>query len=173
MALLPPNATALENALADVAADLLGAASIPIRDLRAVATCPEEWLPWLAWERRVPFWDDDWPGALKRAVVAAAFGLHREKGTVAADRRVLDQAGAIYSYVEGSGNAHHTVAVKVFNSAGLTVGTTALKRAIAQVKRASVHYTVTAEAGLCGVIDVAAGFVAAVVASAFEGRHQP
>lgn len=170
MGLLPPNATALERALADVVAELLGDAPVPVRELRVVATCPADRLAWLAWERDVPFWDDAWPEELKRAVIAAAFGLHREKGTVAADRRVLGDAGAIYDYEESPAGAHHTVAISIRNSASLTVGTAALTRAIARVKRASVHYTVTAEAGFEAAVPVAGGFGAASV-TCFAGRY--
>ena len=170
MGLLPPNATALERALADIVADLIGDAPIPIRELRAVTACPVDRLPWLAWERAVPFWDDAWPESLKRAVIAAAYALHREKGTVAADRRILMDAGAIYDYTEGSGNGHHTVAIAIYNSASLTVGTAALTRAIARVKRASVHYTVVSAAGLMATVPVAAGFGAVSVA-VFRARY--
>ena len=105
MALLPPNATTLERALEDVITGMLEAVPIPIRALRTVADSPEEWLPWLAWERGVDVWSDAWPAALKRAVVAGAYAIHVEKGTVAADRRILDGAGAIYDYTEGTGQA--------------------------------------------------------------------
>ena len=171
MGLLPSNATALENALADIVADLIGDAPVPIRELRQAAACPVDRLPWLAWERDVPFWDDAWPVGLKRAVIAAAAALHREKGTVAADRRILADAGAVYDYAEGVGNDHHTVEIKIRNSESLTVGTSALALAIARVKRASVHYTITAEAGFSAAVPVAAGFGAAAVA-VFQARYE-
>ena len=169
MGLLPANATALERALEGVLVDMLDTTPIPIRTLRDVATCPEEWLPWLAWERDVDVWNGDWPTALKRAVVAASFLLHSEKGTVAADRRILDGAGAVYSYAEGAGADHHTVEVKVHNSGALLVTVGDLRRSIGRVKRASVHYTLTAEAGLCGSMFLAGGVCAVTVPCMFEG----
>ena len=158
MGLLPANATGLERAMEGVLTDMLEAVPIPIRTLRNVATCPEEWLPWLAWERNVDVWNADWPVALKRAVVAASFALHGEKGTVAADRRILDNAGAIYDYAEGSGAAHHTVTVWVRNTGTLLVTIDDLKRAIDRVKRASVHYTIRAGVGFCAPLYLAGGF---------------
>ncbi len=158
MPLLPPNATDLERALEAVITNLLESVPIPIRALRVVADCPEAWLPWLAWERGVDAWNEAWPVAVRRAVVAQAWLLHVEKGTVAADRRILDGAGALYDYIEGSGAGHHTVQVKVRNSDGLLVTVGDLRRQIDRVRRASVHYAVTAESGLCALPVLAAGF---------------
>ena len=168
MGLLPANATDLERGLEAVIATMLDGPAIPIRALRVVATCPEEWLPYLAWERGLDVWSNAWPIALKRAVVASAYVLHREKGTVAADRRILDGAGAVYDYIERA-TGHHTVAVKIRNAGTLLATIADLERAIAHVKRASVHYTITHEVGFCAPLWLAGGFSAAAAAR-FEGR---
>ena len=133
MGLLPANATALERALEEVITGMLGSVAIPIRALRVVATCPEEWLSFLAWERGIDEWNPDWPLAVKREVVAAAWSLHAEKGTFAADCRVLDAAGAVYDYVEGA-NGHHTVTISIFNTLTLRVTFAELERAIGRIK---------------------------------------
>ncbi len=54
-------------------------------------------------------------------MVAQAYAIHVEKGTVAADRRILEGAGAVYDYIEGAGAEHRTVQVKVLNSGSLLV----------------------------------------------------
>ena len=169
MGLLPANATALERGLEAVITDLLEGVAIPLSALRVPATCPEPWLPFLAWGRGIDVWSDDWPIGVKRQAIEAAWDLHALKGTVAADRRILDGAGALYDYVEGTGAEHHTVAVKVQNSGTLLVTLDDLKRAIDNVRRASVHYTVTAEAGFCGPLQLAGGFGVARAAF-FSGR---
>lgn len=85
--LLPPNATALERALAQ-------AASMPhtpevLAWLGDSQRCPVELLPWLAWAVSVDEWQDDWTEARKRAAVRAAVELHRKKGTPWAVLRAL------------------------------------------------------------------------------------
>ena len=170
MGLLPANATALERALGEVITGLLDGVSIPVRTLRTVATCPEEWLPYLAWERGLDAWSDEWPIYVKRAAVAGSFMLHAAKGTVAADRQVLDGAGAIYAYAEGAGASHHTVAIKVRNAGTLTLSAAEIERAIDRVKRASVHYAIAHEVGFCAPLWLAGGFGAmAHMDPRFEG----
>ena len=149
MPLLPPNATELERALEEVITEMLTGVDIPVRTLRTVATCPLEWLPWLAWERAVDTWNDGWPEELKRSLIAQAYQVHSLKGTVAADRRILEAAGAVYDYAEGSGADHHTVTINVQNSGSILTTVGELEAAINRVRRASVHYTVTATAGFC------------------------
>ena len=173
MGLLPANATALERALEEVITELLDGVDVtPIRTLRVVATCPEEWLPYLAWERGIDAWSDAWPIALKRAVIASAWNLHAEKGTFAADCRILDEAGALYDYVEGAGAEHHTVTINVHNTLTLRVTAADLRRAIDRVRRASVHYSIVGQAGLpLGQLQLAGGFTAkTVVREAFVVR---
>jgi phage tail P2-like protein len=90
--LLPPSSTPLERA----AVQALAAAHdypTPLRDLWNAATCPSEALPFLAWARSVDWWNEAWPEATKRAVVEAAFEVHRKKGTLGALRRVVAPFG--------------------------------------------------------------------------------
>lgn len=81
--LLPQNASKLERAL-EVATARLGDVETPLRDLWNPATCPLPLLPWLAWAVSVDVWDDGWPEAVKRSVVASSITLHRRKGPRAA-----------------------------------------------------------------------------------------
>jgi phage tail P2-like protein len=85
--LLPPSSTPLERAVAQA----LAAAHdypTPLRDLWNADACPADALPFLAWARSVDWWNEAWPESTKRAVVAAAFEVHRKKGTLGALRRV-------------------------------------------------------------------------------------
>lgn len=89
--LLPPNATALEEALAGLAARLIGV------DARLdLAWSPERipvaQLPWLAWALSVDEWDHEWPETTKRAVIAAAIEVHRHKGSRASVEQALNAA---------------------------------------------------------------------------------
>ncbi|MBE0367633.1 phage tail protein I [Pseudoalteromonas aurantia] len=44
-------------------------------------TCPLEHLPWLAWSQGVKEWDESWPEAIKRQVVADSYLQHQYLGT--------------------------------------------------------------------------------------------
>ncbi|MFQ2825608.1 phage tail protein I [Aeromonas caviae] len=93
MDLLPPNATPAERRLATVAAN---ACDLPVEVLRTLwdpHTCPAWRLPSLAAERSVDRWDENWPEATKRKVIANAPFVHRHKGTVGALRRAVEPLG--------------------------------------------------------------------------------
>ncbi|WP_421245485.1 phage tail protein I [Aeromonas sanarellii] len=93
MDLLPPNATSAERRLATVAAN---ACDLPVEVLRTLwdpHTCPAWRLPSLAAERSVDRWDENWPEATKRKVIANAPFVHRHKGTVGALRRAVEPLG--------------------------------------------------------------------------------
>lgn len=94
---LPSNSTRLERALDHAMSD---APEIPLRMLYNPATCPVELLPWLAWAWSVDRWDDTWPTAVKREVVASSFALHARKGTVGALRRVVEPIGYLLTVTE-------------------------------------------------------------------------
>lgn len=91
-ALLPPNATALERA----AADAIGARAdmgVPVRDLWSPERCPAPLLPWLAWALSVDVWDDAWPEATRRRVIAESLSIHRIKGSRASVERAIAAMG--------------------------------------------------------------------------------
>ena len=91
--MLPANATALERALARVAARVLDI-PVPIADLWNPDTCPLSFLPHLAAAFSVDFWDEDWDEASKRNVIRAAVRHHRIKGTLAGMEAYAGMAGA-------------------------------------------------------------------------------
>ncbi|MDH0435558.1 phage tail protein I [Aeromonas caviae] len=91
--LLPPSATQTERKLAAVNAK---ACDLPVEVLRTLLdphTCPAWRLPSLAAERSVDRWDENWPEATKRKVIANAPFVHRHKGTVGAIRRAVEPLG--------------------------------------------------------------------------------
>lgn len=90
-ALLPPNATPLERALAKACA--MPRSPEEIRKLWSHRTCPLPLLPWLAWAWSVDEWDPAWSEAQQRSIVGASIQLHRKKGTVWAVREALLRSG--------------------------------------------------------------------------------
>jgi len=92
VSLLPPNSTNTERAI-ECSTARIGEVPVPIRSLWNPATCPAELLPWLAWAFSVDNWSDEWSEAQKRGVIAAAYQVHRRKGTPAALQAALDGLG--------------------------------------------------------------------------------
>ena len=154
--LLPPNATPLERAL-ERAADR--EIDVPIRKLWSAADCPAALLPYLAWALGVEDWDSDWPEPLKRAAVAAAFRIHREKGTLAGLRRLLENAGAEYEYTERPAGQPMTAKLSILNSNAVYLPDIAA--AIGRVKRASLHLDIELLSAAAGQIPIAGGLGAA------------
>ena len=159
VSLLPPNATALERAM-ERAGDR--PIDLPIRKLWSAADCPVDLLPYLAWALGVEEWDSEWPGPVKRAAVAGAFAIHREKGTLAGLRRLLDAAGAEYEYTERPEGQPMTALLAIGNSNAVFLPDIA--RAIERVKRASLHLDLVLTSAAAGQIPVAGGLGAATVA---------
>lgn len=158
VSLLPLNATTFERALeAALARDL----DIPIRKLWSSADCPVDLLPYLAWALGVEEWDPDWPEAVKRAAVANAFAIHREKGTLAGLKRVLSTAGAEYEYVERPAGVAMTAKLSILNSNAVYLPN--ITRAVGRVKRASLQLDIELLSSAAGEILIAAGLGAATV----------
>jgi phage tail P2-like protein len=88
--LLPFNTSELEQTLEQVHAQRLNAIPLPTPTLWHPDTCPEPLLPWLAWALSVENWDREWDVEIKRVVIATSVATHRQKGTLASIRRVLD-----------------------------------------------------------------------------------
>ena len=91
-ALLPPNATPMERALAAVTARL-DAIPLPYPDLWNPDTCPASHLPWLAWTLSVDDWKADWSDAIKRSRLRSAMAIQRRKGTANSVRMVVASFG--------------------------------------------------------------------------------
>lgn len=91
-ALLPPNATPLEIALADVVSRISDI-PVPNGDLYNPELCLENPLPWLAWAFSVDEWNPDWTLQQKRQTVENSVYIHRHKGTVGAMKSALSALG--------------------------------------------------------------------------------
>lgn len=81
MTILPPSAVDLERALVEVDGRVLRIDADVVRRAKDPMLCPEELLPWLAWEEGVDLWDPDWPVEKKRQVIAQSWEMHRAKGS--------------------------------------------------------------------------------------------
>ncbi|GJA54739.1 phage tail protein I [Aeromonas caviae] len=98
-AILPPSTSRTERNLATA-----GAAAqqlpIPLRTLWSPWTCPAHLLPYLAASWSVDRWDDNWPEATKRQVIANSYFVHSRKGTIGAIRRVVEPLGYLIRVLE-------------------------------------------------------------------------
>ncbi|WP_312730826.1 phage tail protein I [Atlantibacter hermannii] len=140
--LLPPGSSALERRLAEACGDI-STVPVPLRELWNPDTCPENLLPWLAWSFSVDRWDEAWPVAVKRQVVRDAYFIHRQKGTIAAVRRVVEPFGFLIRVIEWwqSGETPGTFRLDIgVQDQGITEETyQELERLIAGAKPVSRH----------------------------------
>jgi len=85
--LLPPNTTPHERALerSVLPQDI----SVPLDRLKDPWRCDAVFLPFLAWELGVSYWDSNWSETLQRRVVAAAWLVHEQSGSVGAVKTAL------------------------------------------------------------------------------------
>lgn len=78
------------DALIDARVRGIGAA---IRVSKDVLSAPANFIPYLAFERFIGVWNDEWPIEKKRVVLAKAFRLHRLVGTEQGLREAIEIAG--------------------------------------------------------------------------------
>jgi phage tail P2-like protein len=99
--LLPKNATPLERALEDVAGERLDGLSFDFASLFDPATCPPAFLPYLAWERGVELWDEDFVAVdgeedlvrRRREIIGRFDKIRRLRGTLAAIDLAMETIG--------------------------------------------------------------------------------
>ena len=96
--LLPPNSTQLERNIAEVNKVAFDLASI--RVIKDIDNVPAQFLPFIAWQKSVDYWDDAWVDSLKREVISNSKDQHKIKGTAAAIRRALEPFGYEVKLVE-------------------------------------------------------------------------
>ena len=116
MSLLPPNATSLENAIVDSSEQVSNAKVIGIGNLWNAATCPNEFLVYLAWAVDVDFsiynkLDDQ----QRREYISKSVEIHRHKGTIGALKKALiipDYTLNVEEWYSYSGKPH-TIKVHV------------------------------------------------------------
>ncbi len=162
--LLPPNATPLETALAQVMAERIGALAAPLRALWSPTDCPEVFLPWLAATVGVEQWSDAWPIAIRRARVASAIAIHRYKGTVRAVTDIASAYGGNLRLTEWwqttPPGAPFTFALSLSVGGQVAAPTadfiTALIADISRAKPARAHFTVTTATNASAAIAICA-----------------
>ena len=96
--LLPPNSTQLERNLTEVGKDAFELPSI--RVIKDIDQVPAQFLPFIAYQKSVDYWDDDWQDALKRKVIQSSKEQHKIKGTAAAIKRALEPFGYEVKLIE-------------------------------------------------------------------------
>lgn len=94
------NATALERAL-EALTTRIDAIEAPIADLWNAEACPENLLPWLAFQLSIDSWKPDWSVQTRRAAIAQAIPLQRIKGSVQSVLDVVGQFGGQAAIREG------------------------------------------------------------------------
>ena len=141
--LLPPNSTDLERKLAEVGKDAFDLPSIRI--IKDIDQVPSQFLPFIAWQKSVDYWDETWQEALKRKVIKESRALHRLKGTPAAIKKALEPFGyevtliewfkAVPNLVQGTFNLELNVIGKSLNAETYSE----INRLVSESKAASRH----------------------------------
>ena len=96
--LLPPNSTQLERNLTEVGQDAFDLPSIRI--IKDIDEVPAQFLPFIAYQKSVDYWDNDWQDALKRKVIKSSKEQHKIKGTAAAIKLALEPFGYEVKLIE-------------------------------------------------------------------------
>jgi phage tail P2-like protein len=90
--LLPPNATPMERAFAQLCVELLSFETF-LATLANPDTVPLRFLPWLAWSLGVRSWKPYWSEAVKRMRVRHALAIARQQGTAQSVEDVVASFG--------------------------------------------------------------------------------
>ncbi len=141
--LLPPNASELERKITQVGKGAFDLQSIRvIKDIDAI---PPQFLPFIAWQKSVDYWDENWQEELKRKVIKESRDLHRLKGTPAAIKKALEPFGYEVTLIEWF-NAEPNLVPGTFNlelnviGKSLNVETySEINRLVSESKAASRH----------------------------------
>ena len=141
--LLPPNSTDLERKLAEAGKDAFDLPSIRI--IKDIDQVPSQFLPFIAWQKSVDYWDDNWQEELKRKVIKESRDLHRLKGTPTAIKKALEPFGYEVTLIEWF-NAEPNLVPGTFNlelnviGKSLNVETySEINRLVSESKAASRH----------------------------------
>ncbi|WP_080497470.1 phage tail protein I [Serratia marcescens] len=82
--LLPPNALPLARRIEAAHTVRIENLPVPLRALQRPETSALPFIPWLAWDRGVSWWQDSWSEARKRQEIIQAPQVNRHRGTPAA-----------------------------------------------------------------------------------------
>ncbi|HCM7226987.1 TPA: phage tail protein I [Klebsiella aerogenes] len=97
--LLPPSASGFMRCT-EKGTESISAIPVDLRKLWNADECPVDLLPYLAWALSVDRWDKNWSEQTKRQVIKASWLVHRQKGTIAALRRVVEPFGFLLRVIE-------------------------------------------------------------------------
>ncbi|MGM3189834.1 phage tail protein I [Dickeya dadantii subsp. dieffenbachiae] len=140
--LLPPSASDFMRHVAS-STQLLSEIAVNLDTLWDAERCPAQLMPYLAWALSVDRWDKRWSEQTKRQVIKAAWLVHRQKGTIAALRRVVEPFGYLIRITEWwqTGGVPGTFRLDIgVQDAGITEETyLELERLIADAKPVSRH----------------------------------
>lgn len=172
MTLLPPNTSALEQALEQLTGARIADLRSPLRDLWSAETCPEHLLPWLAWALSVDQWSPDWPLNVRRARVAAAIAIQRIKGTAKSVADVIASFGGAVTLREWfqtdpPGDPHTFELLASLSGHGAAPSAAFIDAVVAEVERTKplrAHFTFTLALDVAGGIGLAGGAQPAVIA---------
>ena len=141
--LLPPNASELERNITRVGKAAFALPSI--RVIKDIAAVPSQFLPFIAWQRSVDYWDESWQEELKRKVIKESRDLHRLKGTPAAIKKALEPFGYEVTLIEWF-NAEPNLVPGTFNLELNVIGKSLnaetyseINRLVSESKAASRH----------------------------------
>ncbi|OAT26728.1 tail protein I [Buttiauxella ferragutiae ATCC 51602] len=98
--LLPPNASPPEIALESTHAERIEAIPVPIKQIRRPLLTPRVFIPWLAWDNGVTWWEDSWTEFQKRQVVKSAPEINKRRGTIGAIKRALASVDYLTEVIE-------------------------------------------------------------------------
>ena len=141
--LLPPNASELERKITQIGKAAFDLPSI--RVIKDIDDVPSQFLPFIAWQKSVDYWDENWQDSLKRNVIKNSREQHRIKGTAAAIKRALEPFGyevtliewfkAVPNLVPGTFNLELNVIGKSLNAETYSE----INRLVSESKAASRH----------------------------------
>ena len=144
ISLLPANSKPLEHALASITAKL-ETIPVPFEIIWDVDTCPDCYLPFLAYAWSVDEWNDMWSPDTQRAVIRNSIWVHQRKGTLGAVKRALSAMNYDATFIEWwqkspRGKAG-TFSIEVHPTTGIiTDNLRQIRAVIDAVKRLSAHY---------------------------------
>lgn len=87
--ILPPRASLHEIALEMAHASRIDTLPVPLRQIRRPYESPVTFLPWLAWDNGVTWWESGWDELQQRNVIAGAREVNLRRGTSGAVARAL------------------------------------------------------------------------------------
>lgn len=142
--LLPPSASDFMRR-AEAGTQRITGIPVDLRKLWNPDECPVALLPYLAWALSVDRWDKNWSEQTKRQVIKSAWVVHRQKGTIAALRHVVEPFGFLIKVIEWwqTGGEPGTFQLEIgVSESGITEETyRELERLIADAKPCSRHLT--------------------------------